>query len=209
MSSPASTRPGPARSGPGRPASDASARIVEGTLEVLSREGYSGLTTAKVAAESGQNKAMISYYFGSKAGLVNEVASQVAEAVVEEVLGNVSEPDHSLELVNGLVDGIVSLTRRDPRLPQVYIDLVSRSGVDDEPRRILSEMKNRFRIILAELLSSLDDPPAKERIPAVSTYLIASLEGFMLEQLDRGESDDLVAARGMFIDAAAAMISKP
>lgn len=203
MSGPATTRPGP-----GRPASDASGRIVEGTLEVLSREGYSGLTTAKVAAESGQNKAMISYYFGSKAGLVTEVASQVAEAVVEEVLGNVSEPRHPRELVTGLVDGIVSLTRRDPRLPQVYIDLVSRSGVDDEPRRILSEMKNRFRVILAELLSSLDDPPAAGRIPAVSTYLIASLEGFMLEQLDRGESDDLVAARGMFTDAATSMIAQ-
>ena len=191
---------------PGRPASDASERIVEGTLEVLSRDGYSGLTTAKVAAESGQNKAMISYYFGSKSGLVNEVARQVADAVVEEVLGNISEPDGARDLVRGLVNGIVGLTRRDPRLPQVYIDLVSRSGVEDEPRRILSEMKGRFRIILAELLAAVENPPAPERIPAVSTYLIASLEGFMLEQLDRGESEDLVAARAMFIDAADSMI---
>lgn len=194
---------------PGRPASGASEKIVEATLEVLSRDGYSGLTTAKVAAESGQNKAMISYYFGSKAGLLNEVANQVAEAVVEEVLGAVGEPDSPEALLTGLVDGIVGLTARDPRLPQVYIDLASRSGVEDEPRRILSEMKERFRGILGDLLASLDDPPATERIPALSTYLIASQEGFMLEQLDRGETEDLAAARSMFIAGAAAIIAGP
>jgi len=203
----AETSPGSERStGPGRPASDASERIVEGTLEILSRDGYAGLTTAKVAAESGQNKAMISYYFGSKSGLISEVARQVADAVVEEVLGRVREPDSAGELVTGLVDGIVGLTIRDPRLPQVYIDLVSRSGVDDEPRRVLADMKSRFRLILAELLTNLDDPPEPERIPALSTYLIASLEGFMLEQLDRGETEDLVAARSMFTAAAESMI---
>ena len=198
---------GPTTTRPGRPASDASERIVEGTLEILARDGYSGLTTAKVANESGQNKAMISYYFGSKAGLLTEVARQVAEAVVEEVLASVGEPRDPEALLNGLVEGIVGLTRRDPRLPQVYIDLASRSGVEDEPRRILSEMKDRFRGILAELLAALEHPPAPERIPALSTYLIASQEGFMVEQLDRGETEDLVAARAMFVAAAAAMIA--
>ncbi len=55
---------------PGRPASDAPERILNAAYEVLRDEGYVGLTTAKVAAESGQNKAMISYYYGSKQGLV-------------------------------------------------------------------------------------------------------------------------------------------
>lgn len=191
---------------PGRPASDASDRIVAATLEILSREGYAGLTTAKVAAESGQNKAMISYYFGSKGGLVTEVARQVAEAVVEEVLGRIGEPRNARELLEGMMDGIVGLALRDPRLPQVYIDLVSRSGVDDEPRRILSAMKGRFRVILAGLLGAIDDPPPENQIPVISTYLIASLEGFMLEQIDRGETPDLIAARKLFITAAEAMI---
>ena len=64
----ARARPGPARrptrrSGSSRP-----------RYEVLKRDGYAGLTTAKVAAASGQNKALISYYFGSKQGLVAAVA---------------------------------------------------------------------------------------------------------------------------------------
>ena len=195
----------PAR--PGRPASDASERIVEATLEVLAREGYADLTTAKVAAESGQNKAMISYYFGSKAGLLSEVARQVAEAVVEEIVRSVGQPQSPRDLVAGLVDGLVGLAQRDPRLPQVYIDLISRSGVDDEPRRILSEMKNRFRVILGDLVAALDDSLDPARMPAVSTYLFACLEGFMLEQLDRGETDDLIAARAMFVSTAEAAIA--
>lgn len=192
--------------GPGRPPSDASERIVDATIEILSRDGYAGLTTAKVAALSGQNKAMISYYFGSKNGLVSEVARQVAGVVVDEVLGRVAHPENAKALVRGLVGGIGGLIERDERLAQVYVDLASRSGAESEPRQILDEMKTRFREILAGLLSNLDQSPAPDQIGAISTFLIASMEGFILEQLDRGETDDLIKAREMFVTSAESVI---
>lgn len=192
--------------GPGRPPSDASERIVDATIGILSSDGYAGLTTAKVATLSGQNKAMISYYFGSKSGLVSEVARQVAGVVVDEILGRIEDPENARELVRGLVGGIGGLIEHDSRLAQVYIDLASRSGVDTEPRKILDEMKTRFREILGSLLAHLDQPPAAGQIGAISTFLIASMEGFILEQLDRGETDDLIKAREMFITSAEAVI---
>ena len=75
--------PEPARPGPGRPSSGARERILEAALDVLKDDGYAGMTTAKVAARSGQNKALISYHFGSKQGLVAEVASGVAQAITD------------------------------------------------------------------------------------------------------------------------------
>jgi|GEM_PF-1114016 len=192
--------------GPGRPPSDASERIVDATIEILSRDGYAGLTTAKVASLSGQNKAMISYYFGSKNGLVAEVARQVAGVVVDEVLGRIEHPENANELVRGLVGGIGGLIERDARLAQVYVDLASRSGMDSEPRQILDEMKTRFREILSGRLGNLDEAPSPAKIGAISTYLIASMEGFILEQLDRGETEDLIEAREMFVTAAETVI---
>ena len=83
-------RPGSAAPGARRPAPpSASSRP---RYEVLKRDGYAGLTTAKVAAASGQNKALISYYFGSKQGLVAAVARRVSETITDEVLGEVGEP---------------------------------------------------------------------------------------------------------------------
>ncbi|MGA7395894.1 MAG: TetR/AcrR family transcriptional regulator [Solirubrobacterales bacterium] len=206
MSSTNTSAPARETPGPGRPPSDASERIVEATIEILSSDGYAGLTTARVAALSGQNKAMISYYFGSKSGLVSEVARQVAGVVVDEILGRIEHPENAKELVQGLVGGIGGLIERDSRLAQVYIDLASRSGTDSEPRRILDEMKSRYREILGGLLANLADPPAADRIGPISTYLIASMEGFLLEQLDRGETDDLVKAREILVTSAEAAV---
>ena len=93
---------------------------MEAALEVLAREGYAGLTTAKVAAASGQNKALISYYFGSKRGLVAAVARRVSGQMIDEVLGGLGEPGRAAELVQGLADGVWRAMDRDERLLRVY-----------------------------------------------------------------------------------------
>jgi AcrR family transcriptional regulator len=78
MSSVPGTAPRP---GPGRPSSGARERILAAGLEVLKSDGYAGLTTAKVAARAGQNKALIGYHYGSKQGLVAAVAREVTEEI--------------------------------------------------------------------------------------------------------------------------------
>jgi len=57
--------------------------VLQAGLDVLKAEGYAGLTTAKVAARSGQNKALIGYHFGSKQGLVAAVGRELAESITE------------------------------------------------------------------------------------------------------------------------------
>src|SRR5262245_30441838 len=109
---PAATQQEPAR-GPGRPPSDAPDRILEAAFEVLKRDGYAGLTTAKVAAASGQNKALIAYYYGSKQGLVAAVARHVSQRITEEVLGAVGEPETLDELVTRLAAGVWKAMDRD------------------------------------------------------------------------------------------------
>ena len=48
--------------------------MLDAAVETLLEEGYAGLTYAKVAVRAGENKSLISYYFGSKQGLVAAVA---------------------------------------------------------------------------------------------------------------------------------------
>jgi AcrR family transcriptional regulator len=191
----------------GRPSSGARERILEGALDVLKRDGYAGLTNAKVAAASGQSKALISYHFGSKQGLVAAVAHQVSETIVAEVLAAIGEPSSAEDLVRGLTAGVQRLVDRDPGLQRVYFDLASQSVVEPEVQRIMSEMKASFREILVDLLGAIAGGPPPRHAPAAAVFLLAGVEGLSLERLDRGDTPELQRARALFERSAPAAIS--
>jgi AcrR family transcriptional regulator len=197
----------PAQRGPGRPPSDAPERILDAAYEVLARDGYAGLTTAKVAAASGQNKALISYYYGSKQGLVAAVARRVSEAITEEVLGGLGDPRTAPELVEGLVGGISRVMSRDEGLMRVYFDLASQSVVEVAVGEILLEVKEDYRAILRELVRGVPNGPRPEDLDGIVVFLIAGLEGLSLERIERGETAELEQAHRLFAEAATKVIS--
>ena len=191
-----------ARARPGRPSTGARERILDAALEVLKADGYAGLTTAKVAARSGQNKALIGYHFGSKQGLVAAAAQEVSQAMTTELLGSVGSPASIEQLARELVAGLARIAKRDPGLARLYFDLASQSIADDEVRAIMAEMRAGYRAVLGGLLLELGLERAQSE--AVAIYLIATLEGLGLEQLERGETAALRRARELFVRSAGA-----
>ena len=198
--------PQPAR-GPGRPASGARERVLEAGLEVLKQEGYAGLTTAKVAARSGQNKALISYHFGSKQGLVAAVGREVRDSITEEVLGGLGEPRTVEGVVRGLLDGLWRVIEADPHLTRLYFDLSAVSVVERDVRTVMREMKDSWQ--------RGDHRPAPGRrrraaAPAAAeagiVLVMAGIEGLALERLERGETPALRQAREMFVSSASEAI---
>jgi AcrR family transcriptional regulator len=193
--------------GPGRPPSGARERVLDAGLQVLKEDGYAGLTTSKVAARSGQNKALIGYHFGSKDGLVAAVAREVSAAITEELLEAIGEPRTVEGVARGVVEGVARIMARDEGLARLYFDLASHSIVEPEVRAIIAEMKQGYREVLRGLLARVKDGPRKSSdVEAAAVYLIACLEGFALEQLERGESPGLKRAREMFIKSATAAV---
>jgi AcrR family transcriptional regulator len=59
-------------------------RILDAAIRVLDQHGFTGLTFERVAEEAGENKALIRYHFGSKAGLVSAVVDAVLFAEASE-----------------------------------------------------------------------------------------------------------------------------
>jgi len=202
--------PGPdaaARPGPGRPSTGARERILAAGLEVLKSEGYAGLTTAKVAARSGQNKALIGYHFGSKDGLVQAVGREVGHSITAEVVQDLGRPAAVEDLVRGVLDGLWRVMDGDERLARLYFDLAAVSVVEPEVRAVMQEIKAGFREVLMELLSATEDGPDRRRAEAAAVYVIAGVEGLALERLDRGETAALRRAREMFVGSARAALS--
>ncbi len=196
------------RRGPGRPASDAPQRILDAAYRVLKDDGYAGLTTAKVASASGQNKALISYYYGSKQGLVAAVARHVSEELTDQILGQLGSPNTVGELVHRLVNGMFDAMDRDDGLNRVYFDLASQSVVEPKVGVIMMEMKEGHRAIVRQLLQGLDDAPIQADLDAAATFLIAGFEGLALERIERGATETLSRAQEMFVEAATAVIAR-
>jgi TetR/AcrR family transcriptional repressor of bet genes len=199
--------PAEAARGPGRPPSGARERVLQAGLDVLKADGYAGLTTAKVAARSGQNKALIGYHFGSKQGLVAAVSRELAQSITEEVTGGLARTETVADVVSGALDGLWRVMDRDERLARLYFDLAAVSVVDPEVRDVMREMKASWRQVTAELLTAAEDGPAERDAEAASIYVLAGIEGLVLERLDRGETPALRRAMRMFVNAAAAALS--
>ena len=194
------------RAGPGRPPSGARERILAAALDALKADGYAGLTTSKVAARAGENKALIAYHFGSKQGLVAAVAREVSDAITEELLGGIGDPQTAEELARGIVDGLGRIMDRDEGLARLYFDLASQSIVDEEVGAIMREMKAGYRAVLGELVARVTDGPKRADLDAATILFIAGLEGLALEQLARGETRELRRAREIFVSSVPAVL---
>jgi AcrR family transcriptional regulator len=184
---------------PGRPSTGARERLLEAGLEVLMADGYAGLTTAKVAARSGQNKALIAYHFGSKQGLVAAAAIEVSESITEEVLSEVEGTATVEGVVRGVLDGLWRVLERDERLPRVYFDLAAAAVAEPEARATMRAMRALWRTTLERLLQ--DAGVDTRRAEAAAVVVIATLDGLALEWLDRGETPSLGRARELVVRA--------
>lgn len=189
--------------GPGRPSTGARARVLEAALETLLEEGYAGLTYAKVAAGAGENKSLISYYFGTKQGLVGAVAERVGNEITEKVVAELGEPQSVDGIARGMLAGLWKVMDEDQRIARLYFDLSAVSVVDPEIREALHEVKARWAQVISGDLAAVGIEPGQ--VPALTTLLIAGVEGLAIERLaaqDQEELQRIEAASELFVAAA-------
>ena len=192
---------------PGRPSTGARERILEACLDVLKTDGYAGLTLAKVAARAGENKALVSYHFGSKQGAVAAAGRTLGELITADVLAGIRDAATTEEVVRGAVDGTWRVLDRDERIARVYFDLNAVSVVEDDVRSVMREIKSNWRRVLGRLLRDAADGPSGKAAAASAAVLItAGTEGLCLERIERGDTRELARAKQMFIEAATRQI---
>ena len=77
--------------------------------------------------------------------------------------------------------------------------------VDSDIRDVLREIKVAWRDVVSRLLLEADPPVAKKNVGAVTTLMIAGLEGLTLERIERGETAELDHARKLFVESICAV----
>ena len=79
--------------------------ILQAAQRVLVEKGFSGLTLRAIAAESGENSAMVQYYFGNKEGLVKAMIDSVFRDDQQDAaaaMSSVTSEDWLPRFVDGL-----------------------------------------------------------------------------------------------------------
>lgn len=190
----------------GRPSSGARERILAAALEVLKSNGYAGASLAKVAARSGESKALIAYHFGSKQGLIAAAGRELAGHITDHVLAGVADAGSARELVAGSARGVWEIVDTDVRLARVFFDLNAVSVVDEEVKLAVGEIKRAWRAVLRQLLAEIQPRITNEGAEAAAVLVISGLEGLVLERLERGETAALAAGRALWVEATAGAI---
>lgn len=88
-----SKRPQPA------PSSDLETRerILDAAHEVFVRKGTAGSRTQEIADQAGVNKALVHYYFGTKAALADAIFERALGTIMPRIFGILADPDRSVE----------------------------------------------------------------------------------------------------------------
>ncbi len=72
-------------------------RILDAAHAVFLRKGTAGSRTQEIAAEAGVNKALVHYYFGTKAALADAIFERALAALMPRIFGILADPARSIE----------------------------------------------------------------------------------------------------------------
>jgi AcrR family transcriptional regulator len=114
--------------------------ILKAAEELFAEHGYEGTSVRKLAKYANVNIAMISYYFGSKEKLFEELVEFRASVLREKLRGvneNVEDPSQRIECVVSLIVDRIFTNPLFHKMVHREISLQQRSGMNDRIVNIL------------------------------------------------------------------------
>jgi AcrR family transcriptional regulator len=147
---------GSASTDPRRGMSPPALSILQAAQRVLVEKGFSGLTLRAIAAESGENSAMVQYYFGNKEGLVKAMIDSVFRDDQQDAavaMSSVTSEDWLPRFVDGL--RTISASRSYP----VFFDILPFALRNKGLRRRMARAYDSYRRIKWDWLCCEEEAP--------------------------------------------------
>jgi AcrR family transcriptional regulator len=152
-------------------------KILAAAQQVLVTRGFSGLTLRAIAAESGENSAMVQYYFGNKEGLVKAMIDSVFRDDQEDAAAAMSTVG-SEDRLPRFVDGLRMIS--ESRSFRVFFDILPYALRDEGLRSRMARAVDSYRRIKRDWLRGGDDEsPAPAGAPADSAEPSAEDEALL------------------------------
>ena len=124
--------------------SPTAARILEAAKRVLARDGFRALTFERIAAEAGENPALIRYHFGSKAGLVTMLIDSVMYLESVELIEQLTRVPPGEKRRRALFR-LHERYARDTAAYQMFYEIIPHIMRDEELRPHLRDLFDWYR----------------------------------------------------------------
>ena len=178
------------RQGQGRDiaASPTAVRILEAAKKILSERGYAKLTLQAVEEESGEYRALVAYYFGSKQGLVDAIIESLMDAedeALREHLEGIEEPE---ERVRTLIDEQRQISA-DWRGFRAFYELLPHIMRDDRLREDLAADYAKSRELDRQTLAA-GGRGGDQDLGKLAALSVAIVEGLAVQYAADQESFD-------------------
>jgi AcrR family transcriptional regulator len=182
--------------------------LLDGARRCLLERGYAHTTSRELVAASETNLASITYHFGSKEALLNEVLQQCFDEYLEQITQIVfADPSATpLQRVRTSWEALVHTVEQDRPLNVVFVEALAQAGRVPELRARLAECHERARARVAEMVCASVEGLSDSTARQVASFLIAVYHGLRIQWLldpDRAPTPhDLMTALELALPAA-------
>jgi len=156
-------------------------RILDAAQAILAERGYAELTMSALERESGANRALVSYYFGSKAGLVATLIDGLfmnpQVGLVEEIR---TEPQGA-ERTARFLEWQQRVSAND-RTNRMLYELLPHALHDPEVRARFAEEYRAYREVDADCLTTSATGRGSDDGDAMAAVAIAVVEGLAIQR---------------------------
>ena len=155
-------------------------KIIETAMSMISEKGVDKTSLAQISKASGLSKGTLYYYYASKNDLIFDMADQHMERITTALFSMIEE-NNSLSWENMFTVFFDTLLTSEARSRlHLYLVREAISGNDS--------LKKRFQHTYCQWFGLVDKayekmPGSQTKIPAKSKFLVAVVDGFILQGL--------------------------
>jgi len=152
-------------------------RILAAADRVFIRKGTASGRTQEIADEAGVNKALVHYYFGTKAALADAIFAQALGTLAPRIFGILADPNRSIEQkVPAIVKEQIDFHSAHPYLAGYMV-----AELHAHPERIARMMTAHGRVPLDVLRRQLQEGARAGKLrPIAPEQFVASMMGLLL-----------------------------
>ena len=163
-------------------------KILAAAQRVLVAKGFAGLTLRAIARESGENSAMVQYYFGNKEGLVKAMIDSVFRDDQQDAAAAMSTVT-SDERLPRFVDGLRTIS--SSRSFRVFFDVLPYALRNEGLRSRMARAYDWYRQIKIDWLREKDHTPPSEQqaLLGLAELMTAVVDGLAIQEAIDGGFD--------------------
>jgi TetR/AcrR family transcriptional regulator len=160
-----------------RPDQETRDRILDAAHRIFTRKGTASGRTQEIAREAGVNKALVHYYFGTKAALADAIFARALGTLVPRIFGILADPDRTVEQkVRAIVKEQIDFHSARPYLAGYMI-----AELHAHPERIARMMTAHGRIPLDVLRRQLQEGARAGKLRRIGPeQFVANMMGLLL-----------------------------